>query len=257
MAVGGWNLSVSLGAGARTNPVNHESTIPLVVVPTFSYYGKRFFIDNLDAGVTLLDGPQSTLSLVASPGYDRVFFYHSDPQNIFVTGFDNASIPASTVLYRTNPDGTVVKIPAAQFPQRSRKVTYLAGPEWTFKLGELTGQIDALHEVTGHDHGNEVRGALGLPISRWGGAWSANVGFTWKSSNIVNYYYGAPDIYEGGAAFDPFVKLSFARPLKGKWKITAFVETERLGNAIADSPIVNARYVTTAFVGATYTVWGN
>jgi outer membrane scaffolding protein for murein synthesis (MipA/OmpV family) len=75
---------------------------------------------------------------------------------------------------------------------------------------------------------------------------------TWKSSAIVNYYYGAPEIYEGGAALDPFIKLAFSRPLKGKWIFTAFVDTERLGNAIADSPIVNARYVTTTFVGATY-----
>ena len=48
VAVGGWNLSLSFGAGVRTNPVLHESDIPLVVIPTFSYYGKRFFIDNLD-----------------------------------------------------------------------------------------------------------------------------------------------------------------------------------------------------------------
>jgi outer membrane scaffolding protein for murein synthesis (MipA/OmpV family) len=40
--------------------------------------------------------------------------------------------------------------------------------------------------------------------------------------------------------------------LKGKWKITGFVEGERLGNGIADSPIVNRRIVTTTFLGVTY-----
>ena len=256
VAVGGWNLSVSLGAGVRTNPVDHESTIPLVVIPHFSYYGKRFFIDNLDGGVTLLDGEHSTLSLVASPGYDRVFFYHSDPQNIFVTGLGNTfSTPGTTftLVNHTNPDGSVIKVPAAQFPSRSRAITYLAGPEWTFKAGRVTGQVDLLHEITGHNRGDEVRAALGIPLGRLGGTWTTNVGFTWKSANIVNYYYGAPGIYEGGAAFDPFVKLGFSRPLKGNWKLTGFVETERLANAITDSPIVNARYVTTTFVGAMYT----
>jgi MipA family protein len=256
VAVGGWNFSLSFGAGVRTNPVVHESAIPLVVIPTFSYYGKHFFIDNLDAGVTLFDDDRSTLSLVASPGYDRVFFYHSDPQNIFITGLGNTfSVPGttSTLVTRTNADGTVVQVPATKFPPRSRQITYLAGPEWTFKYGGVTGQVDLLHEITGHDHGNEVRTALGVPISHLGGSWTTNFGFTWKSANIVNYYYGVPGIYAGAAAFDPFVKLAFSRPLKGKWKLTAFVETERLGNAIADSPIVNARYVTTTFVGAMYT----
>src|SRR5207237_6354188 len=86
VAVGRWNLSVALGAGIRTNPVVHSQDIPLVVVPQFSYYGKRFFIDNLDPGVTLFEGEASTLSLIASPGYDRVFFYRSDLQNIFIGG---------------------------------------------------------------------------------------------------------------------------------------------------------------------------
>lgn len=254
--VGGWNLSISLGAGVRTNPVLHESDIPLVVIPTFSYYGKRFFIDNLDGGVTLLENDHSTLSLIATPGYDRVFFYHSDPQNIFVTGLSSSlQVPGTTttLVNRTNPDGTVAQVPAVKYPPRSRRVTYLAGPEWTFKYGPVSGQLDVLHEITGHNHGDEVRGAVGIPLGHLGGSWTTNVGFTWKSSEIVNYYYGEPGLYAGGAAFDPFVKLAFSRPLKGKWKLTGFVETERLGNAIADSPIVNARYVTTTFVGVMYT----
>ena len=53
VAVGHWNFSVALGAGIRTNPVAHGANIPLVVIPQFSYYGKRVFIENLDLGVTL------------------------------------------------------------------------------------------------------------------------------------------------------------------------------------------------------------
>ena len=48
--VGQLNINVSLGAGVRTNPVIGESDIPLVVIPQISYYGKRFFLENLDVG---------------------------------------------------------------------------------------------------------------------------------------------------------------------------------------------------------------
>lgn len=260
--VGGWNFSLSLGAGVRTNPVVHESDIPLVVIPQISYYGKYFFFDNLDGGVTLLDTDSVTLSLIASPGYDRVFFYRSDPQNIFIKGLGsfNSSTgsgstqpgsPASNVTGNTTGAVTPVTTPKP-FPSRPRAVTYLAGPEWTFKSHGLVGQLDLLHEVTGHNHGDEVRAALGIPLGQAGGTWSANMGLTWKSSAIVNYYYGAPGVYQGGASLDPFLKLAYMRPLKGKWKITGFVEGERLGNAIADSPIVNRRIVTTTFLGVTY-----
>jgi hypothetical protein len=46
-----------------------------------------FFIENLDFGLTLKEAERNTLSIVASPDYDRVFFYLSDLQNIFVGGF--------------------------------------------------------------------------------------------------------------------------------------------------------------------------
>lgn len=270
VAIGRWNFSLSLGAGVRTDPVVHQADIPLAVIPQFSYYGKHFFIDNLDAGVTLVDSGENSLSLIASPGYDRVFFYRGDPQNIFVTnlstfyaaaGVSGPSPPANsptvgtltvTPITRVNPDGTTSVIPAVKFPPRTRQWTYLAGPEWTFKCGSVTGQLDILHEITGHSHGEEVRAALGIPLSHSGGSWTTDIGLTWKSSSIVNYYYGAPDLYQGRAALDPFIKLTFSRPLTGKWKFTAFVESERLGDAIAESPIINARYVTTAFMGATY-----
>ncbi|MGH8199395.1 MAG: MipA/OmpV family protein [Steroidobacteraceae bacterium] len=235
VAVGHWNFRISLGAGVRTDPIVHEAPIPLVVIPQFSYYGKRVFIDDLDLGFTLTESDASTLSLIATPGYDRVFFDRTDPQNIFV------AVPAITGGHHV-----------ASVPGGPRNWTYLAGPEWTFETRGITGQLDLLHEITARNHGNEVRAALGIPIIESMGSLSANVGLTWKSSAIVRYYYGVPGVYEGSWALNPFVKLGYSRPLSSKWRLTAFVHYEHLGNAIADSPIVNARYVLTVFAGATY-----
>lgn len=240
VAVGHWNFSVVLGAGVRTNPLVDGKDIPLVVVPQISYYGKRFFLDNLDLGFTLLEKGESTLSFVGSPGYDRVYFYRDDLQNIFLNGLPTDSASGSDIS-RT------------AFPPRSRGVTYLAGPEWTFKTHGISGQLDVLHDLTGHDHGTEVRAALGIPLIEAHGKLTADVGLTWKSASIVNYYYGAPGIYEGSAAFDPFVKLGYVRPLSRKWRLTALLQCERLGDSIANSPIVAEHYVETAFIGATYT----
>jgi MipA family protein len=239
VAVGGWNFSVALGAGVRTNPLVNGQDLPLVVVPQVSYYGERFFLDNLDLGYTLWDRDVNTVSLIASPGYDRVYFYRTDLQNIFVSGIGGdlaASSPGS------NPE---------RVPPRSRHVTYLAGPEWTFKYHGVTGQLDVLQEITGQ-RGEEVRAAVGIPVAMPKGTITANVGATWKSADIVNYFYGAPGIYEGGAAFDPFLKVGYTLPLSRKWRFNAFAQYEHLSNAIADSPIVAERHVATVFVGAIY-----
>ena len=250
--VGGWNFSISIGAGVRTDPVVHESTIPLVVIPHVSYYGEHFFLDDLDLGYSFIDSDHTNLSLIGTPGYDRVYFYRSDLQNIFVTGFTNFNSTGNPSGGSGSGNGSTQVPYSKPFPWHTRSITYLAGPEWTFKFHGLSGQLDVLHEITGRNHGNEVRAALGIPLSKKSQDWSTDVGLTWKSSRIVNYYYGAPGAYEAGGALDPFVKLGYSHPLKGKWKITGFVECERLSNAIADSPIVNARFVTTAFVGVGY-----
>src|SRR3569833_3060925 len=253
VAVGSWSFSVALGAGVRTSPVLHGQDIPLVLVPQFSYYGKRFFIDNLDPGVTLFDGETNTLSLVATPGYDRVFFFRSDLQNFFV--FSPMSFTGGSGAATGRPSPSVQQTPATpnELRQPARKVTYLAGPEWTFKHGSVTGQVDILHEITGHTHGDELRAALGMPVGHWlGGDLGARFGVTWKSASTVNYYYGYPGLYEAGWALNPFIKLGYTRSLSRKWKLDAFVHEERLGNAISDSPIVDRHFVTTAFIGATY-----
>jgi outer membrane protein len=241
VAVGGWNFSLAFGAGTRTNPLVNGEHIPLVVIPHISYYGKRVFVDDLDFGFSVAETDTNTVSLVASPGYDRVYFYRSDLQNIFVGG-----IPGNpdTADAGSNP-GTV------RFPPRSRRITYLAGPEWTFKYLGITGQIDVLQEITGQS-GQEVRAALGIPVIASKGTLAVNIGVTWKSAAIVNYYYGAVNIYEGGSALNPFVKLGYTLPLAGRWRFNAFAEYERLASAITDSPIVAEHHVATVFVGAIY-----
>jgi len=249
VAVGKWNFSVALGAGVRSSPLATGQNIPLIIIPQFSYYGNRFFINDLDLGFTLVDNTTNTFSLVASPGYDRVFFYRSDVQNIFVGGLPGNSPMAAFVV---RPAAGSTQNPV-QFPAHARHYTYLAGPEWTFKLSAVSGQLSVLHDVTDQDNGTEIRAALGIPLVESKGSLTANLGVTWKSAAIVNYYYGSPGIYEGGSALNPFFKLGYARPLAGKWRLSAFAEYERLGNAIANSPIVEERYVATAFVGAIYT----
>jgi outer membrane protein len=224
------------------------------VIPQLSYYGKRFFIDNLDFGFTLGEFGANTLSLIATPGYDRVYFFRTDLQNFFV-GFPNAAGVAVAVT-ATTPGATKVPPPAPH-------ITYLAGPEWTFTSGQVSGQLDLLHDATGQNSGDEVRGAVGVPLQSQRtaqgtdpgmgkGTLTANVGFTWKSAATVNYYYRVPILYTGRAAFDPFVRLGYTLPLSDKWRFNAFAEYERLGKGIADSPIVADHSVATVFVGAVH-----
>lgn len=236
--VGDWELTISIGAGGRTNPIEGNADIPLVAIPEISYYGRRFFLENLDLGFTLHENDSNTFNLLATPGYDRVFFHRNDLQNIFV--------PIGGPL---TAGGAELRVPVPE-----RHTTYLVGPEWMFNYGRFTGQLDALYEVTGEHQGYEVRAGLGAPIIQSQGSLVASTGFTWKSAEIVRYYYGLEGIYVPGSALSPFVKLSYTRPLNERWMFNAFAHYEYFGNAITDSPLVEDDGSLTAFAGFVFKV---
>ncbi len=83
--VGKWQVSIGVGAGLRTNPVINRKDIPLVVLPEISYTGKRFFVQNLDIGWTLLESPRHSVNLLLTPGYDQIFFHRWNPGNFVVS----------------------------------------------------------------------------------------------------------------------------------------------------------------------------
>ncbi|GFE80295.1 outer membrane MltA-interaction protein MipA [Steroidobacter agaridevorans] len=253
VVVGEWDLSVALGAGVRTNPIAGRSDIPLIVVPQLSYYGKRFFLDNLEPGFTLHEGVANTFNVVAAPGYDRVFFSRGDPQNVLVSGplgSTGGGAVAPGEEGSPGDDGS-----REEFPHHRRRTTYLAGPEWLFSYGGFAGQLSALYEFTGRHKGYEIRGALSAPLIQTEHSLIANAGFTWKSAETVRYYYGVKGLYRPAAALNPFVKLGYSRVLSERWTLSAFVHYEYFSGEIADSPIVSDPAVVTAFVGFNFKVF--
>lgn len=249
--VGRWNLSVSLGYGHRSNPIVDGRDIPLIVLPSISYYGKRFFLQNLEFGYTVVESDTQTLSLIAAPGYDRVFFYRNDPQNFLINPMP-VTLPPSSSPPGPTPAPPPPPTESEQILAHNRDFTYLAGPEWTFGFGRVIGQLNALYEFTGEHGGVEVRGALALPLIDATSKVVATAGFTWKSAALVTYYYGDDELYAADAAMTPFAKLSYAYAIDDHWSLNAFAHYEWLGAAIADSPIVVEDRVLTTFAGVTY-----
>jgi outer membrane protein len=240
VAVGDLEVSVSVGYGTRTNPVAGRDDIPLFVLPQVSYYGKRFFLESLEPGVTLYESDAHTFNLIASPGFDRVFFNRKDLQNVIV--------PLAAGAPSFGPQDV------QQFEVGRRHTTYLAGPEWMFRHDDFIGQVSALYEVTGRHKGYEVRAAVSAPLVQRKQSLVVNTGLTWKSAETVAYYYGVPGLYRPDGALSPFIKLNYALPLSDRWTFTAFVHYEHLDGSIVDSPIVSDREVVTAFAGFNFKV---
>jgi len=254
IAVGEWEFKLALGLGKRTNPLADSSDIPLVLVPQVSYYGERFFIENLEFGYTIIESEQFMLNAIFTPGRDRGFFLREDINNFFV---DGAIEFTSSIL----PNDEPVKDETIDIDDlHKRRLAGLAGIELSSGWKNLQWQVQLLQDLTKVHQGKEVRFALGSQQVIHGPAVSASVGFTWKSESLLNYYYGVttdeagktPFAYEAKDGFNPFVRLAWNKTLNSRWQLSSSIQYEQLSSAISDSPLVEEDYVLQFFVGGIY-----
>lgn len=253
-AVGEWEFKLALGLGKRTNPLVDSSDIPLILVPQISYYGERFFIENLEIGYTLHDSEHFMLNAILTPGRDRGFFLREDINNFFVDGaieFTNSLAPSD------EPSGPE-KVDIDDLHER--RLAGLAGIELNSGWRNLQWQVQLLQDITNVHQGKELRFAFGSQHSFNRHAFSASAGFTWKSESLLNYYYGisteeagsTPFAYEASDGFTPFVRLGWMKTLNRRWKLNGSIQYERLSSAISNSPVVEEDYVLQFFVGGLY-----
>lgn len=96
VAIGQWQFNLGVGLGVRLNPLVAGDDTPLLVLPEVSYYGRRFFLRNLDMGFTLVETARHQLNLLATPSYDQMYFNRWDPLNLtFAGGASTVSSHAS------------------------------------------------------------------------------------------------------------------------------------------------------------------
>ncbi|WP_434931353.1 MipA/OmpV family protein [Shewanella sp. HL-SH5] len=81
---GEWDISIAIGFGQKTNPLQDYDDIPLYVLPSIAYYGEQWFFDNGNFGYSLQEAEKYSLNLVTSYSDDRAFFYDWDPSNLFL-----------------------------------------------------------------------------------------------------------------------------------------------------------------------------
>lgn len=255
--VGKWSFGLSVGLGGRTNPVREGKDIPLILLPQVSYYGERFFLENLDAGFTLLETPTTLLNILITPSYDGVFFNRWDPGNVFFdfntgvgVGASN-SPPVSTEEPGQSVEGEDLEVEVARV--KSRRFSYMGGVEVSHDVPLGTLQFSYTREFTGRHSGSEARFAFQHKLSP---VVSSTIGFTWKDKALTDYYYGVHqdevvddlDQYKPSASFNPFIRMSATiGERKKRWRMS--LEYQKLDKEISRSPLVDQNHVLSAFIG--------
>jgi outer membrane protein len=266
--IGEWQLSLGIGAGVRTNPVEDTPDIPLFLVPEVSYTGERLFIDNLDFGLFLWESSNQQLNLLATPSYDQVYFHRWSPSNFFINvnnfataakdGDEGENIPVIDTDYNTE-----LVAPGFRDMQerdlRDRHTAGMGGLEYYWYTPLVDVQLVYLSDFTAVHYGEEARISLG---KYWAGGRhqvSTSIGAVWQSSEIINYYYGVtlPEADERGpyaadAAWTPLVSVDWNYQLTERWDLRLLANYRQLPNEISASPLINDNKVITVFIGGVY-----
>lgn len=101
-------------------------------------------------------------------------------------------------------------------------------------------------DVTNRSGGQEVGLQYGYPLRIGRGALTPQLGATWQSADMANYYYGTLDRevargvshYRPGATLTPHVGLALFRPLGTTWSLVGSARYSHLPDAVRDSPLV-------------------
>lgn len=226
-----WGLG--LGAIVNDSPYAGEGT-RVMPIPLLSYNGERFYFRVGGAGWRIVENDSFELAAVGKLRFDGFDVKDLGREELAGNGID----------YRLLED-------------RDKGFDVGLNMKWTGSAGEI--EVELLADATDTSGGQEASIQYGYPFELGRGTLTPNVGVSWQSKDMANYYYGTlaeevargvPD-YKPGAVTLPSGGLSYFRPIGEKWSLMAFAKYTRLPDEIQDSPLIEPDTSGTAsvFVG--------
>lgn len=258
-----WQFSIALGAGMISNPLHEGKNIPLVIIPSVSFYGEHWFFDKNTLGYSFYPSDNFIVSAISQPNRENAFFSRWHPSNIFVDSF----IQGISDFVPEQPNeadkvSPVEKVAINISEVKKRRWALDGGIQINWFINNST-QVEA---KLLHDLNNVYQGFNGqLWLSRnfvYQEQWQVNatIGINWLSAAQVDYYYGidwqdnlASTInHQGKSSFNPYLKFKARYQLSAKWSVVGSVYREFIASNIQRSPLVKDKTIDTVFIGASY-----
>jgi outer membrane protein len=252
-----WRLGAALGYGERSNPLIQSDDIPVVLDIDVAYFGNRWFFDNGDLGLQLLDNAVTTTNLVARVNSDRAFFSKTNTRYV---SFSIMGGGLTTALYdpRTGapvpPEATLPPQPLKP-PKRDYAIELGFESLFSGEWGQAT--LRAFHDVSGTHDGYEVSADYSYRMSRGRFSLSPMVGVSWKNAALSDYYWGVhadevsftlqPFEARGGVGWEAGLRTNYH--LTKSTRLAVSANYERLHHSVAQSPLVKRDYVFGYFAG--------
>lgn len=209
-----WKVTLAAGQGVIENPLEDHQDGETFLLPSFSYYGKRFFLSDLTVGYSLVENERFYVDVIARPNEDGLYFQLDKAEA--TTG----SLSSILTLF----DGPKVS-------DIDRRVSVMAGPSATLVTALADVSLSWLHDASGVHDGSEIHLSLDKQYPLFGGAIGAGIGAVHKDTKLVNYYYHFTDGEAGaftrlyarkfppGEVTDQYARLHFSYPLSRRFEL--------------------------------------
>jgi outer membrane protein len=154
---------------------------------------------------------------------------------------------------RLNQNQETIEIPRRSFAvDGGLEIMY--ADDW----GDL--QLQVLSDISFTHKGVEVWVSYAYPWRHGNWKFVPSVGINWKSSNLLDYYYGVRKeeanqvrpAYRANSGFNSFAKLSLSYRINDNWGVVGVAKYEALSRSIRESPIVDSQSIETLFIGIMY-----
>jgi outer membrane protein len=236
-----WRFGVALGYGQRSNPLALSDDITILVDLDIAWFGKRWFFDNGDLGLTVLDQDRYTVNLVGRFNSDRVFFSKTNTR--FVSVNDSFGEPVLEQVDVPDRDYAI-----------EMGVEFLTDGDWGYL------QATAFRDVSSTHDGYELYADYSYSARKQRWMYRPSVGVSWKSSKLNDYYWGVREdeanalfpAYAAGAGLNIHARFMTGFQINRHWAFIAVAEYERLNSEASASSIVKERSVLGMFAGFKY-----
>jgi len=251
-----WRIGAALGYGLRSNPLIQSDDIPIAIDLDLAWFGDRWFFDNGDLGVELIDNSAFTTNLVARLNSDRAFFSKTNTKYVTFSVMPGGMTGALFNPVTGEPVPTEDAPPQPLKPPE-RDYAIELGFETLFsgEWGQAT--LRAFHDVSGTHHGYEISADYSYRIARGRFSLSPLLGVSWKSAELSDYYWGVhPEEasftlrqYDAKAGLGWEVGVSANYYLTKSMRLALSANYEELQHSVAMSPLVEDDHVTGYFAG--------
>lgn len=245
-----WSFSLAVGTGKMGTLLREQSGTRFNVLPRFSYYGERFYIENLDLGYNLIETKHWSWDLTTQQSFDALLVKETGLKDAMLSGVFNSDI---NIGLPWDYD------PSRFFTPSVRHLSYLGGTTLYWRNGPYQVST-AYHKDISNVHQGSVWQTKARYVYQQDDISVAVTGeMRYLDNKYSDYYFGVNrnetrSIFEllPGANWLPALKIEASLRLTESTRLVASAKREWLPSAYEQSLLLGDRQYTQYFAGVAF-----